>query len=156
MGAMSQAFSDEHQELLNALNELVAAVVEERPWADSDVLVASLKRKFLSHTVDEHRHVYPIVEALIKAHGRATATMTVEHEFIGKAFSQIENATRALRAAPGGEQPALGLELRHLVLQLEAILRLHMEKEERIYVPLLERHLPEAEQHRMLQAMRHA
>jgi hypothetical protein len=43
--------------------------------------------------------------------------------------------------------------LRRLCLQFEAVLQMHVEKEDRIYLCLLERFLPEEEQARILANM---
>lgn len=156
MSTVSEAIRNHHRELLSALTGQVTALVEGRPEADPDALAAFLKGDLLPHAVGEERHLYPAVEPLIKAHGQATATMSVDHEFIEDYIRQIEETTKSLHTVDADKRPALETRLQHLALELGAILRLHLEKEERIYLPLFEQYLPEPEQERVLEGMHSA
>lgn len=153
MSKVAAAIRDHHRELLETLTTQVAALVEERPDADPAALADFLQHELLPHAVGEEAHLYPAVEPLVKAHGRATATMSVDHEFIENYIRQIREVVEVLQRAGAEERPRLQRRLRHLALQLEALLRLHLEKEERIYLPLFEEHLSEGEQQRVLDGM---
>ncbi|HSJ59553.1 MAG TPA: hemerythrin domain-containing protein [Anaerolineae bacterium] len=153
MGHVGEAIRNHHQELVEVLKEKVAAMVEERPEADPQSLAAFLQKELLPHASGEERHLYPRVEPLLRDHGRATATMSVDHEFIEDYVRRIAGAAAALQSAGEGERSALESHLRRLALQLEAVLLLHLEKEERVYLPLFEEHLSDTEQERVLDGM---
>lgn len=153
MSEVGEAIRNHHRELLEALAAQVAALVEGRPEADPQALVGFLQEELLPHAVGEEEHLYPAVEPLVKAHGQATATMSVDHEFIENYVRQMREAADRLQRAEAEERPALERRLRHLALQLEAVLRVHLEKEERVYLPLFEAHLSEEEQQQVLDGM---
>ncbi|HEY7781552.1 MAG TPA: hypothetical protein VIC85_15195, partial [Ktedonobacterales bacterium] len=50
-------------------------------------------------------------------------------------------------------RPALARQVERLAIGLEALLEVHLAKEERVYLPLAERYLPADEQRRILDAM---
>ncbi len=130
-----------HAELRRKLLEKVEAWLGTgSPEALRD-LTNFLSGELLGHARAEEAHLYPVVEPLVKAWGRATATMSIDHEF-------IEDYIRRIQAGPAPEV------LRELVLGLRAILLLHLEKEERVYLPLIADHLPAAEQARVLNDLR--
>jgi uncharacterized protein (DUF2249 family) len=151
MSTVIENIKNHHRELLNTLTTQVAALTESSAQAQD--LVAFLKHDLLPHALGEEDHLYPAVDALVKTYGKATATMSVDHEFIEDYICQIDQAVRALSTAGAAERPELEANLRRLAGQLEAILRLHLEKEERIYLPLFERYVPAAEQQRILDGM---
>lgn len=153
MSQVTEAIRNHHRELVNTLTAQMAALVEGRPDANPQAMAAFLKGDLLPHAVGEEHHLYPAVEPLIRAYGTATATMSVDHEFISDYINRIEEVVQALQGAGDKERPALESRLRRLALQLEAVLRVHLEKEERVYLPLFEQHLSEAEQQRVLDGM---
>lgn len=153
MSQVSDAIRNHHQELLNALTAQVAALVEGRPEADPQALATLLEDDLLPHAIGEERHLYSAVEWLVKTHGQATATMRVDHEFIEGYIRQIGEAVQALQGATEETRPEIESRLRHLALQLEAVLRVHLEKEERVYLPLFEQYLSESEQQQVLDNM---
>jgi uncharacterized protein (DUF2249 family) len=59
------------------------------------------------------------------------------------------------QAAPD-EREAQQMQLERLILQLEAVLEVHLAKEEQVYLPLLEQYLPIEEQQRILEGMHEA
>ncbi|MFQ5795547.1 MAG: hemerythrin domain-containing protein [Candidatus Bipolaricaulia bacterium] len=150
MSKVSEAIRNHHRELMSTLTAQVTALVEGRPEADPQILAAFLKGDLLPHALGEEQHLYPAVEPLVKAHGQATATMSVDHEFIQNYIRQIEETTQALRTAGADERSGLEGHLQRLAMQLEAVLQLHLEKEERVYLPLFEQYLSEEEQRHVL------
>ena len=58
-----------------------------------------------------------------------------------------------LRVSEGRERSAARGMLREALLRLEALLDVHMEKEERVYVPLIEAHLSVDERRALLEKM---
>ncbi|MBZ0304459.1 MAG: hemerythrin domain-containing protein, partial [Anaerolineae bacterium] len=115
-----------------------------------------LKNDLLPHAAGEEQHLYPAVDPLVAAYSKATATMSVDHEFIEGYVRQIDETAQALNKADAAERPALEKQLQRLTLQLEAVLAVHLEKEERVYIPLFEQHVAPEEQQRILDGMHEA
>lgn len=125
----------------------------DRPEADPEGLAVFLKAELLSHAAGEEQHLYPAVEPLLKAHGMATATMRVDHRFLEDYVRRIGEAAARLRLASPDECRRLQVELSRLALQLEAVFQVHLEKEERVYLPLFEQYVPEGIQRQVLERM---
>lgn len=153
MSQVSEAIRNHHRELVNTLAAQVAALVEGRPEADPQALAALLEDDLLPHAIGEERHLYPAVESLVKTYGQATETMSVDHEFIEGYIRQIGETVQALQVATEETRPEIESRLRRLALQLETVFRVHLEKEERVYLPLFEQYLSEAEQQQVLDGM---
>ena len=156
---VGEAIHAHHQEILDTLRGHVAAIVDGEGHADPSALVAFLKGDLLPHAQGEEAYLYPAVDPLVKAHGATTATMEIDHEYITGYIEQIADVTRALRStdSTGGHAKQANLNtLQRLCLQLEAVLVAHLDKEERVYIPLFEKYLPEEEQQRILNGMHEA
>lgn len=152
MSQIIDAMHQHHAELLAGLSEHVRRLVEEPAAADPVGFAQLLTGDLLPHAVGEERHLYPAVDPLIKAHGSATATMSVDHVVITDYIRQIESLATAM--APTAEQrPVLMERLARLGLQLEAVFRLHLRKEEEVYLPLFEQHVSVEAQQRILDGM---
>jgi hemerythrin-like domain-containing protein len=156
MSQVRDAIHDHHQQILARLGDHVAALIDEEHEGDPAGLVEFLKSELMPHAAGEERHMYPAVDPLIREHGRPTATMSVDHEFIAGYVHDIEDTAAGLREASAAERPALLLRLQRLILQLDAVLRLHLEKEERVYLPLFEEYLSDDEQRQVLEGMHEA
>ncbi|RMF92598.1 MAG: DUF2249 domain-containing protein [Nitrospinota bacterium] len=153
MPKVSEAIRRHHQALFHTLTTQIAHLAAGRPEADPAALVTFLHTELLPHAVGEEHHLYPAIEPLLKAHGEATATMRVDHTFLEEYIRQIDHTVQKLSTAAGEERATLHHQLQRLTWQLEALLRVHLEKEERIYLPLLEQYLSAAEQQRVLEGM---
>ncbi len=156
MGMLTEAVRKHHLSLAKTLSAHTRAVGGRAPQAERDSFVAFLTGELLPHARGEERHLYPAMDELVQRHGRATATMTVDHEFIGDYVARIQAVSQQLQGAAEGERPRLLQQLRDLALRLEGIFELHLAKEERVYLPLIEQHLAEADQHRLLEAIHEA
>ena len=128
----------EHTELRAHLDHL-RALADAVETTDEHVLrdrlgqvVRFLRDGILPHAATEEETVYPAVDRLLRALGGATATMVLEHELIGARVEELDRL-----AATGGYAAATRAELHRSLIALEAVLRGHFEKEERVYVPLL-------------------
>ena len=153
MGVVQEAMHNHHQEMAAALGHHVAALLDKPEDANPAGLVAFLSQELLPHARGEEQYLYPAVDPLIKAHGSATATMSVDHQFIERYISEIQAATVSLATATNGSRGLVRSHLQRLALQLQAIFLLHLEKEERIYLPLFEQYTPQEEQERILNEM---
>lgn len=153
MGVLTEAIRRHHLSLAKTLQAHARAVGGGEPDSERDSFVAFLKGDLVPHARGEERHLYEAIGALVREHGQATATMRVDHEFITDYVARIEKVARQLKSAAGGERPQLLRELRELSLRLDAIVQLHLAKEERVYLPLLERYTDEARQREILHAV---
>lgn len=156
MSKVTEAMHNHHQQLTRELVDQVTAIEEDRPNADPAGLVRFLKAELLPHAQGEERYLYPALNPVIKAHGTPTATMSVDHEYLEGYIQQLDEASQALRTASETEQPALRRRVLQLATKLEGLFQVHLEKEERIYLPLFERFVSEREQQRVLDGMHEA
>ncbi len=159
MSQVSEAISRHHRRLQDELRKLVDNVLaggtaRERAAGE---LTAFLQGELLDHATGEEKHLYPAVDPLVATHARATDTMRIDHEFIHDYIKKIADAAKAATAAdPGAGSGGAGVaseRLRDLILKFEAIFEMHLEKEERVYLPLFGKHLTEEEQKRVLDRM---
>lgn len=153
MPTVQEAMHNHHQEMVATLDKLVTGLLEASQPTNPTGLVEFLNHELMPHAEGEEAHLYPAVDPLIKAHGSATATMSVDHEFIGNYVREIESTTAALQSTANGDKAALRQRLQQLALQLQGIFLLHLEKEERIYLPLFNQYVPQEEQERILNDM---
>ncbi len=154
MSEMTDAFRAHHRELMEKFTGEVNALEEQRPDANPQALVAFLKDELLPHAVGEERYLYPVVDSLIRAHGSPTNTMRIDHQRIQDYINQITETVQELTAAsqPNARE-ALEKRLRRLAVELDAVLRLHLLKEEQDYLPLVESYVPLTEQQSVLDDM---
>ena len=108
---------------------------------DLNGLIALLEGELLQHARAEQEHLYPAVDEILREHGRPTATMEIDHEVIAKRVRDVTVAVERLRVVGGQDRVESKRLLREALLRLEALLDVHLEKEERVYLPLLEEHL---------------
>jgi hemerythrin-like domain-containing protein len=148
-----EAIRGHHRDLVATLDGYVAALAASRADLDPAALVTFLKEDLLPHAHGEERHLYPAVERLLREHGRATATMSVDHEFIEGYIAEIEKAVQAMANGEGTDGTRARERLERLVLQLQAVLEVHLEKEERIYLPLLEQFVSDDEMDKIVDRM---
>ena len=153
MSKVTQAFREHHRELANQLSNYVTGLVQGQPNADAQGFATFLQSELVPHATGEELQLYPVMDEIVRAHGKPTATMSIDHEYIQDYVAQIQAAAAALAQAAPASQNALRAELAQLGLQLKAIFEMHLAKEERVYLPLLEQYMPEDAQQRMLDAM---
>lgn len=154
MNTLTEAIRKHHLSLAKTLEAHARAVGGGEPQVERDALVAFLKNDLLPHARGEERYLYPLVAALVQKHGNPIATMVVDHEFIADYVAKIEEVTRRLAGGMSGDQrDRLLRRLRELALRLDAIVELHLAKEERIYLPLIEESVGEERQHDVLRAI---
>ncbi len=149
MSQLKEAFRSHHRQLREQLERFADAVATDPQRADLEGLVRFLREELLPHAQAEEEYLYPAVAPLLRTHGDPTATMRTDHEFIGQLVRAVEDAVADSRRG-GFAWPD---RLRRHVLGLAALFWVHLEKEERVYLPLVERHLSEADQQALLRAM---
>lgn len=153
MSKVTEAIHNHHAKMMQTFGDLAHAWGDGRTVENAGALLNFLKGELLPHANAEERNLYPAIGRLIRAHGTGTETMSVDHQFIASYTSQIEEAARALEKATGEDRQVLAARIERLVLELRAIVTLHLEKEERILLPTLERHSSEKEQQEALDHM---
>ncbi len=153
MATLSEAIRKHHMSLAKTLQAHARGVGGAETQNERDAFVAFLKGDLLPHAHSEERYLYSAVDALVREHGKPTATMSVDHEFIAGYVDRIERTSNDLAAANDGERARLLGQLRDLASRLDAIVELHLTKEERVYLPLIEEHMEQARQRELLGAI---
>lgn len=149
---IGKTLRDEHRRIRGALAENVGRALERGTRDDLNALLALLQGELLTHARAEQTDLYPAVDRLVHDHGRATATMEIDHEKIAAQVMHVAAAVERLRTVRERmPRMAARTELREALLRLDTLLDVHLEKEERVYVPLLETHLAPTEQERLLE-----
>ncbi|MBI2983716.1 MAG: DUF2249 domain-containing protein [Chloroflexi bacterium] len=146
-------FREHHRAIRDRLARRSERALERGERDDLNALIALLEGDLLVHARAERDHMYPAVDELVRQHGRATATMDIDHEVIAKRVRTVALVVERLRVSRGRERTEAKRALREALLRLEALLDVHMEKEERVYVPLIETHLSVDERRALLGKM---
>jgi hypothetical protein len=91
-----------------------------------------LRDVLLPHAGAEDVALYPVVDRVLRATGGATRTMSIDHRAVG---AMIEELARLAAAEPSAQtRRAVQRTLDGLV----GLVRVHFEKEEEVYVPMLD------------------
>ncbi|MEO7003403.1 MAG: DUF2249 domain-containing protein [Ktedonobacterales bacterium] len=157
---LSEAIRAHHRALANTLDGYASDVEADISGFDATNLTALLNGltdflagELLPHARGEERSLYPALDPVICAHGQPTATMRVDHEYIADYARQIAETARGLRSGSEHERTALARQLTRQVAQLQAIFAMHLAKEERVYLPLVERAISAGDQQALLAAL---
>lgn len=118
-----------------------------------DGLTSFLANDLIPHARGEETSLYPALDSIIRERGRPTATMSVDHEFIADYVRQINESARRLRSAGERDRAVLALQLARQVIQLQGLFAVHLTKEERVYLPLVEQELSAEQQEALLAAL---
>lgn len=153
MAQVGETIRKHHRQMVSTL-ETLAAGIKENELPAGRKLVEFLRGDLLPHAHGEERHLYGLIDSLIKAHNvNSTATMCVDHTFLEEQVDRIDSAVARLERSSGSECSAAAAELERLLIELSAVLRLHLRKEEDVYFTLMERYAPEQEQSAALRQM---
>ncbi len=118
-----------------------------------DGLTGFLSGDLLPHAAGEEKTLYPALDPIIREHGSPTATMRVDHEYIGDYARQIAETARALRSADQHTRTDLARGLARQLIQLQGLFSVHLAKEERVYLPLIEQAISAGDQQALLAAL---
>ena len=118
-----------------------------------DGLMDFLAGELLPHARGEEETLYPALDPIIREHGTPTATMRVDHEYIANYTRQITETARALRSAGTRDRETLAAQLARYLVQLQALFTVHLAKEERVYLPLVEQAISAGDQQALLAAL---
>ena len=156
MATLPQVVRDEHREL-RARIELVRTVADSISSAATETLregvgqvCTFLIHQLIPHAQAEEQVLYPTVGRLLCA-VEATETMTRDHLEVIRLTQELEALRKHLFYAPLSESDKQAL--RRVLYGLYAIIKLHLAKEEEIYLPILEARLPAEEVDHLVEAM---
>jgi hemerythrin-like domain-containing protein len=153
MSKVTEAIHNHHAKMMRTFGDLAHAWGDNRTVENTGALLNFLKGELLPHANAEERNLYPAIGRLIRAHGTGTETMSVDHEFIASYARQIDEVAEALERATGEDRQILAARIERLVLELRALVTVHLAKEERVLMPMLERYSSEKEQQEALEQM---
>lgn len=137
----SQPLRDEHRALLpeiRALRVAADAVGTASAGARLESARRLLDRHLVPHMAAEDTALYPRIDEL--AGTDATVTMRRDHDEIRRRIADLD----ALQGRSDVDA-AVDSELRAALYGLDAIVQLHLAKEEELYYPLLDAHLDGSE-----------
>ncbi len=154
----SAPIRDEHRELLphiehlretaDAIGRVAPYLLREKVEQDREFLVDHL----VPHARAEDEVLYPEVATLMGA-AKATATMTRDHVEVARLISDLET----LRAGGVDDlDPQRENELRRVLYGLYTLVKTHFDKEEEIYLALVDERLTIAEFARVYARMERA
>ena len=132
-----------HAELVEGLARLWLLVESLAPGEEAkkpELLraVNFLERELLPHAEGEDCFLYPEVGRLMGCH-RATGTMNMDHHFISMYVRELRGEIDRVNgpAAPGLSEKAI-CDIRAAANRLRGLLQAHFEKEEQLYLELLD------------------
>lgn len=156
MASLPQVVRDEHRELVARI-EVLRSVADSIGSAEPGSLREGVGQayRFLIHQLIPHAQAeeqvfYPTVGRVLRA-VEATATMSRDHLEIIRLTEELEALRLRLFYEPFNTSDEQAL--RRVLYGLYAIIKLHLAKEEEIYVPLLEARLQPEEADHLVEAM---
>src|SRR6266480_3568075 len=156
MAPLPQRVRDEHRELmirielLRTLADSIGSTSAESIREGVGQAYTFLIHQLIPHAQAEEQVLYPTVGRLLRT-VEATDTMSRDHLEIIRLTEELESLRLHLFYAPLTESDEQAL--RRVLYGLYAIIKLHLAKEEEIYLPILEARLPAEEMDRLVEAM---
>lgn len=131
--AISMVVSAEHAHLrpaVEGLGELASEIVtmdEAERQVRLAEAIAFLRDDLLEHSVTEEEVLYPPAELVLRARGGAARALALGHDRIAEMVADLESAVERDDVA----------HLPCILYSLRAVVLLHLDQEERVYVPAL-------------------
>ena len=156
MATLPQRVRDEHRELIARIEVLrtvadsIGTVSTESIREGVGQAYTFLIHQLIPHAQAEEQVLYPTVGSLLRA-VEATQTMSRDHLEIIRLTEELEALRLHLFYTPVSEADEQAL--RRVLYGLYAIIKLHLNKEEEIYLPILEARLPASEVDGLVEAM---
>ncbi len=140
---LTQPLRDEHRELpniemLRSTADLIGYTMTDQDCGLLDEAHGFLVEHLIPHDEAEDRVLYPVVEEAMGAPG-ATQTMTRDHGAIVLLTDELGWLRGQLHGSTLTRDQAMAL--RRALYGLHALVKLHVEKEEKLYLPVLDRWL---------------
>lgn len=156
MATLPQRVRDEHWEMIARI-EILRTVADSIGSAATESIregvgqaYAFLIHQLIPHAQAEEQVLYPTVGRLLRAL-EATETMSRDHLEVIRLTEELETLRLHLYYTPVSESNEQAL--RRVLYGLYAIIKLHLAKEEEIYLPILEARLPAEEVNNLVEAM---
>ena len=156
MVPLPQRVRDEHRELMLRI-ELLRMLADSIGSASAELIregvgqvYTFLIHQLIPHAQAEEQVLYPTVGRLLRAL-EATETMSRDHLEVIRLTEDLEALRLHLYYTPISESNEQAL--RRVLYGLYAIIKLHLAKEEEIYLPIVEARLPAEEVNGLLEAM---
>ncbi len=156
MATLTQPLREEHKELMPQI-EMLREVADTIGTIPMDTLMQRvsgastfLEHHLIPHAQAEEKVLYPAVGKCMGT-PLATATMSRDHVEIGRLTEELASLkTHISGTRVSGTQEN---DLRRVLYGLYAIIKLHLAKEEEVYLPLLDARLTVEEAHDLFEAM---
>lgn len=154
MASITQPLREEHAELrpeIEAIRAAADSVGRGSPAALSESVErahAFLSGLLIAHAAAEEEVLYPVVAEAMGSPD-ATRTMALDHAEIRRLTGRLGELRQALTAGALEDEG----ELRMVLYGLYVLIRLHLDKEEQAYLPLLEDRLKAEEAAEMFHRM---
>jgi iron-sulfur cluster repair protein YtfE (RIC family) len=156
MALLPQRIRDEHLEL-TARSEILRTVADSIGMASTESMregvgqaYSFLIHQLIPHAQAEEQVLYPTVGKLLRS-VEATETMSRDHLEVIRLTEELEALRLHVFYTPVSEADKQAL--RRVLYGLYAIIKLHLAKEEEIYLPILEARLPALEVNGLVEAM---
>jgi iron-sulfur cluster repair protein YtfE (RIC family) len=155
MRLITQPIREAHQQQLPWIQKCseVADQAGELPTVtlmkEIDCIVNWMKKDILPDVDVEDRILYPTISVIMGA-PQATNTMRVDHAEFRKMATELEDLRKEIKQGINQEQIKY---LRSILYSLHTLLRLHFQKEEQVYLSIIDDHLTSEQGRRMLEAM---
>ncbi len=156
MASLPQRIRDEHLELIAHI-EVLRTVADSIGLASTESMregvgqaYSFLTHQLIPHAQAEEQVLYPTVGRLLRA-VEATETMSRDHLEVIRLTKELEALRLHLFYTLVSEADKQAL--RRVLYGLYAIIKLHLAKEEEIYLPILETRLPTSEVNDLVEAM---
>lgn len=149
----------EHRELLPEIERLrataddLATVPSQSTIGQLDALIGFLRTQLIPHARAEEKVLYPDIARHLGS-ARATATMNADHEEVVRLVTELSELRDGVHG--GSANRAHAIALRRVLYGLYAILKLHLAKEEDLYLPILDAALSSDEAAALFRRMEHA
>ena len=158
MAAITQPLRDEHLELLphiEALRTLADSVGEASMGAlrkGIDEAHRFLTHQLIPHADAEDHAFYPVIGKLMGA-TQATLTMSRDHVEIDRLTEELAMLRSELGSTLNNTQAQA---LRRVLYGLYTLIKLHLAKEEEVYLPIVDANMSASDAHAMFKAMKTA
>lgn len=157
MATFTQPLKDEHKELLPAIEKIfhVADSIGDCSLVvikqDIKEILTFLNTQLFPHAQAEEEVLYPVVGEILGASG-ATETMSNEHLEIKRLARELQTQVSEMEGCDLVSVDQMN-KLRRVLYSLYAVIHMHLNNEEEVYLPLLDGHLNDESASRLFEMM---
>ena len=136
-------------EALRLLGDKLETATTADVAAGLDAANSFLQGELVPHAMAEEEVLYPAIAVLLGGE-HTTDTMSRDHLEIARLVQELAHLGRRFAKQP---MRSLRRDIRRVLYELEAIALLHMDKEDEVYLPLLDAHIDDTAAADLIQAM---